>query len=153
MAFLDFINNRQGQRSEQQSQPQKSEPTREVNTRGAGQENAPTKQFENMRPDQQAKVAEAQTLFRQGTQETAPAPSAPAQAPADSTESPQVMAQKSMNQDKAAPALSPTSAQKGTRATEKDSPAPSQDSSVQSKEQSQEQKRQTIARRPPSWER
>ncbi len=155
MAFLDFINNRQGQRAagEQQSQPQKSEPTREMNTRGTGQENAPAKQFENMRPDQQAKVAEAQSLFRQGMQETAQAPSAPAQAPADSTESPQVMAQKSMNQDKAAPALSPTSAQKGMRATEKDSPAPSQDASSQSKERSQEQTRQTIARRPPSWER
>src|ERR1700677_1140330 len=119
MAFLDFINNRQGQRpaaeqqSQQQSQPQKSEPTREINARGAGQEKEPAKQFENMRPDQQAKVAEARTLFRQGTQETAQAPSVRAQAPADNTESPQVMAQKSMNQDKAAPALSPTSAQKG----------------------------------------
>ncbi|MGA7077471.1 MAG: hypothetical protein WBQ43_05045 [Terriglobales bacterium] len=155
MAFLDFINNRQGQRAagEQQSQPQKSEPTKEMSTRGAVKENAPAKQFENMRPDQQAKVAEAQTLFRQGTQETAQAPSAPAQAPADSTESPQVMAQKSMNQDKAAPALSPTSAQKGTRATEKDSPAPAQEPTAQSKERSQEQTRQTIARRPPSWER
>jgi hypothetical protein len=155
MAFLDFISNRQGQRpaGEQQSQRQKPEAAKEMNTRGAAQQNAPAKQFENMRPDQQAKVKEAQTLFRQGTQEMAQAPSVRAQAPADSTESPQVMAQKSMNQDKAAPALSPTSAQKGTRATEKESAAPAQDASTQSKERSQEQTRQTIARRPPSWER
>jgi hypothetical protein len=159
MAFLDFINNRQGQRpaaeqqSQQQSQQLKLETAKEMNTRGAGQENAPAKQFENMRPDQQAKVKEAQTLFRKGTQEVSQTTSAPAPAPKDGTESPQAQMQKSMNQDKVAPPQSPTSAQKGTPATEKDAPARSQEASTQSKERSQEQTRQTIARRPPSWER
>ena len=155
MAFLDFINNRQGQRpaGEQQSQQPKPETTKQMYTREAGQENAPAKQAENLRPDQQAKVKEAQTLYRQGTQEVGQASSAPAAAPKDSTESPQAQMQKSMNQDKVAPPLSPTSAQKGTPATGKDAPAPSQDASSQSKERPLEQTRQTIARRPPSWER
>jgi len=63
------------------------------------------------------------------------------------------MRQNMTSQDKAAPALSPTSAQQGKTANEQDGPAPSEDASSKSQESSQEQTRQTIARRPPSWER
>jgi hypothetical protein len=52
------------------------------------------------------------------------------------------------NQDKAAPALSPTSMQAGARDVEKEAPAPSTDSQAKTQERPQ-----TIARSTPSWER
>jgi hypothetical protein len=155
MAFLDFITNRQGQRpaGEQQSQQKQPDPSKELNTRGAALVNATAKRVENMRPDQKEMVSEAQSLFRKGTQETAPATTAPAPAPADGAESPQVMVQKSMNQDKVAPPQSPTSAQMGTRTTEKETLSPSKEPTEKSPQKSQEAPKPTMARTRPSYER
>ena len=72
--------------------------------------------------------------------------SSSAPAPADAPANPHPMMQVLMNQDKAAPELSPTSAQVRTRATEHDAP------SAAAQDTPQEQAK-TVARRPPSWER
>jgi hypothetical protein len=56
------------------------------------------------------------------------------------------MAQKMASQDKAAPSLSPTSMQAGTRSTEQDAPSKSESKSAQ-------QTQKTMARPSPSWER
>jgi hypothetical protein len=61
------------------------------------------------------------------------------------------MRQKMMQQENAAPALSPTTAQAG--ATAKDATRPSNESAGKTTEQSEQRTRQTLPRRPPSWER
>lgn len=71
-------------------------------------------------------------------------------APSDGAGSQQPMRQNAMNQDKSAPALSPTSAQKGTPATEKGTP--SQEPAKQP-EKAAPQRPQTMARPQPSWQR
>jgi len=151
MAFLDFIKNRQqpGQEQSQQSKPEISQD----NSRQVAQESVGVKSVENMRPDQQARLAEAQSLFRQGTQQASPSVATSTPAPEDATSSPQPMRQNSMRQDKAAPDLTPTSAQAGVPSREAEAPSAPTDSTSKAQEQSTEQTRQTMARRPPSWER
>src|SRR5271157_4781042 len=101
MGFLDFIKNRQAQQSaaEQQPQQQKPENAREINARETAQQSVSAKQFENLGPEQRTKIAEAQALYRQGTQEPSQASSAPAPAPAESNESPEAARQKMTGQD------------------------------------------------------
>jgi hypothetical protein len=153
MAFLDFINNRQGQRpaaeqqSQQQSQQQKPETTREMNV---PQSQKSVAQIPDSEKSKARELGARIDTLAQNAQQKAPAQT---QAPEGGASGPEPQRQMMTGQDKAAPALSPTSAQRGTPATEKDAPAPSQDTSSQSTERSQEQTRQTIARRPPSWER
>jgi hypothetical protein len=134
MAFLDFIKNRQqpGQEASQQSKPEISQD----NSRQVAQESVGAKSVENMRPDQQARLAEAQSLFRQGTQQANPSVATPAPAPEDATSSPQPMRQNSMRQDNPAPDLSPTSAQSGVPSREADGPSVPTDSSSKAQEQS-----------------
>jgi hypothetical protein len=155
MGLIDFIKNRQGQRptEQQQSQQQKPENDKAISPQEPAKEIVSAKQFENLGPEQRTKIAEAQALYRQGTQEPSQASSAPAPALAESNESPEAARQKMTGQDKEAPALSPTSGAAGKTANEKDAPGPSEDAAAKSKQQTQEKARQTIARRPPSWER
>jgi hypothetical protein len=153
MAFLDFINNRQGQSpaGEQQAQEQKPETAKQMYAREAAQDTASRKPEPQIPDAEKSKARELGARIDSVAQDAQQKAPAPAQAPEGGTSTPAAERQMMTGQDKAAPALSPTSAQKGTPATEKD--ASSQDASSQSKERSQEQTRQTIARRPPSWER
>jgi hypothetical protein len=157
MAFLDFINNKQGQRpageqqSQQQSQQQKPETAKQMYTREAAQDAASRKPEPQIPDAEKSKARELGGRIDTAAQDIKQ--NAPAQAAEGGASSPEAQRQMMTGQDKVAPPQSPTSAQKGTPATEKNAPAPSQDASSQSKERSQEQTRQTIARRPPSWER
>ena len=154
MAFLDFIKNRQTeQRSAgQPSQQQKPETAKEMYAQQAAQEKTAPKALDQMAPEQWAKVEDIKAKMKQATQylRQNEQPASPDRA--DGATGPQPMAQKMTSQDKAAPALSPTSAQAGTRATEQEAPGPSGESQAKAQEKSQGRP-QTIARRPPSWER
>jgi hypothetical protein len=144
MGILDFIKNRQAQPQPAAPQTQ-PETAKQMYAREAVQDKAAAKSPSQMPADQRAKVAEVSAKMQahtMGAEQTAQSVSA---APADATANPQPMKQASMQQDNAAPALSPTTAQAGTQEAENKSPAPSQS-------KSQEQVK-TMARRPPSWER
>jgi hypothetical protein len=153
MAMLDFIKNRQQQKPQNQpQQSQKPEPTKNVAAEQSAHEKA-TAMVNQMKPQERARVEEVKTnaeaYLKEVNQNTAPAP---APASADGASSPQPMAQKMMSQDKAAPELSPTSAQKGTRATEQEAPRQTEDKQAQVEKNTQERSRQERAKGQ-SWER
>ena len=142
MALLDFIKNRQTQ--QQSSAPEaKPETAKEMYARGSVQQKASEKSPASLSPDQQARVREVQATMSQATQSPEQTPS-PA-SPSEGATNPQPMAQMATNQDKAAPALSPTTAQTGTRSHEHEhenaSPSPARTPE------------RTVPRPPPSWER
>ena len=154
MGFLDFIRNRQGQRpaAEPQSQQQKPETAKEMYTRQASQETPAAKPLnQQISPEQMARVDAVKADLQKATQQ--PGPETPPTTPTPSgAANPQPMQQNMMNQDNAAPDLSPTSAQAGSRAMDQEAPASSGQSQPQAQEQSQERPK-TFPRRPPSWER
>jgi hypothetical protein len=151
VAFLDFIKNRQAQQpsAADQSEVQKPETAKEMDSREAVQDQGAPKPMQQMPPDQQAKVEQIKAKLQSATQHLGQDASSTSPAPADSTSSPQPMAQKMTNQDKAAPALSPTSAQAGISPSQEN--APSQETPAKTQEPSGRQ--QTMARTTPSWER
>jgi hypothetical protein len=153
MALLDFIKNGQQQSATQSSQNQKSETAKEMYTREAAREKSAVKPMDQMPPDQQGKVEAIREKLQKATQHIQQ--NAPAQqgAPTDSTARPEPMRQNMVSQDKAAPALSPTSGQAGVTAAGKSAATPSQDSSAKSQEKSAQRAPQTVPRRQPSWER
>jgi hypothetical protein len=120
-------------------------------TRETAEQQAAAKPLSQISPEQQARVDTIKTDLQRATHSQGQNVEAPPPAPQDGAENPQPMAQKSMNQDKAAPELSPTSAQAGTRSTEQETPTVSEDTS-RSPEHSPDRAR-TIARTTPSWER
>lgn len=145
MALLDFIKNRHSQQAaaEQQSQQQHPETAKQMYSREAGEEKTAAKPVRQISNEQMARVDKVGTDLQKAMQVrgTENVPSTPT----EGTDNAQPMRQPMMNQDKAAPALSPTSAQAGTHATEQESTAPSQDKS--------QSRSRTIARTMPSWER
>jgi hypothetical protein len=146
MGMLDFIKNR-GSRQQPPEQA-KPETAKQMYTREAAQEKPSARAINDLSAGDKASLSKAQELFAKGTRQAQESPAMPAPQ-AEGATAPQPMAQMSMNQDKSAPALSPTSAQQGTRAHEQESPA----SAKQNPSPSQEQAKPTMARRPPSWER
>lgn len=147
MAFLDFVTNREGQRPvvEQQSQQQKPDVSQNLDAK-ASQEQTAAKPTEYVRPDQQARLAEAQALYSKGTQDMSQTTPAPTSAPEEGTTNPQPMQQKMMGQETVAPDMSPTSAQASARAQDVEGPSAPSQTPVKSQQQ-------TVARPTPSWER
>jgi hypothetical protein len=140
MALLDFIKNRQTQ--QQSSAPEaKPETAKEMYARGSVQQKASEKSPASLSPDQQARVREVQATMSQATQ--SPDQSQSPASPSEGATNPQPMAQMATNQDKAAPALSPTTAQAGTRSHEHENASPSPARTPE----------RTVPRPPPSWER
>jgi len=151
MAFLDFIKNRGMQeQSAQQSQQQKPETYKQQMTREAAEDKSRAKPISQIPPDQQARVDAIKSDLQKATLSQGQTSDAPAAALQDGATSPQPMMQKSMNQDKAASPLSPTTAQVGTRSTEQEAPAGGSQEKGQEKSQGRPQ---TISRPSPSWER
>jgi len=148
MAFLDFIRNRQEQSAEQPSQ--KPETAREMYARQAEPGAAALRTVGEL-PDAAkeqareigARLDRATQHLRQDSAATSPSP--------ESTGSPEPMRQSMLGQDNAAPALSPTSAQRGAVGHEQESSASSREESPSVAKDSQ--RPQTIARPTPSWER
>jgi hypothetical protein len=143
MAFLDFMNDRQGQRpaGEQQSQQdRKPETAKEMYTREAAQDKANRIPATAEQKEQAQKIGTEMRQANEPNQE--PSPSAPS-APEDRGSN-AAQLQNQSNQGKEQKALSPTDDAAGKTA-------------VQEKQQSQEKQtqrpQQTVARRPPSWER
>jgi hypothetical protein len=137
----------------QNTQAQKPSNAKELYTQRAGQETTNRKPMDQMPPDQQVKVEAIKEKLEKATRHIQQKDTARPQEPADSTTSPQPMRQNMMSQDKGAPALSPTSAQAGATAPEKNTATPSQESPAKAPEKSAPRAPQTMARRPPSWER
>jgi len=147
MAFLDFIKNRDRQQPAGEQQTQQPETAKQMYARQAGEEQATPKPSELVRPEQQAKVAEAQALFSKATQEP-PSPTPPPSPAPVGAANPQPMKQQMMGQERIAPDMSPTSAQASARA--EDVERPSAPAPAPTPEKSQHQ---TMARPTPSWER
>jgi len=146
VALLDFIKNRNQQPSE--APEQKNETYKQSKTNEAELERANARPVDQgMSPRQEALMADARQQWRNATQQPEKSSTA-SPAPADEAANPQPMAQKMENQDKASPALSPTTMQAGARESEKEAPAPSAESQQKSQERTP-----TIARPTPSWER
>lgn len=147
MALLDFIRNRSQQSVEQPQQ--KTETYQQAMRREAEQEKAKPANL-GITPEQEGILKEAQAKWNS----VVPPPEtsqAPSPTPADATSNPQPMAQKMEQQDKAAPALSPTTMQTGARESEQHS-APSIESPAKTPGTSPERS-QTHSRPSPSWER
>jgi hypothetical protein len=140
MALLDFIKNRQTQ--QQSSAPEaKPETAKEMYARESVQQKLSEKSPASLSPDQQAKVREVQATMQQATH--SPDQTHSPASPSEGATNPQPMAQMATNQDKAAPALSPTAAQTGTRSHEHENARPSPARTPE----------RTMPRPPPSWER
>jgi hypothetical protein len=110
------------------------------------------KAMNRMPPDQQAKVEAIRERLQKATQYWEPNTPAMSPASADSPASNEPMRQNMVSQDKAAPALSPTSAQAGTTATDK-SVATATKETPAKRHEPVPRTLQTVTRRPASWER
>src|ERR1700728_630123 len=120
MAFLDFIRNSQEQSADQSSQSQKPETAREMYAREVGQ-GAPGQRTVGELPEAAREQArEIGARLDKATQHLRQDAAAPSPAP-ESTGSPEPMRQSMMGQDNPAPALSPTSAQRGAVGHEQES--------------------------------
>ena len=139
MALLDFIRNRnssQQQSVANKSQQQKPETAKEMYTRQAGQEKAAERPIT---PEIKAQADRALATINKASQHLQPqAPAAP-----DGTTNAAHL-QKQNHQDKAQQALSPTDATTGKTAAQAKENTP---------EKAVSRAPQTVARRPPSWER
>lgn len=148
MAFLDFVKNHDGQRpaGQQQSQQQKPDISREASNALSEQ---PAKTVSQLPEDIRTRARDIGSRIEQSGQNIEQSASTLPQAPTDATGNQQPMRQNMTAQDKPAPDLSPTSFQAGIPAKDVEAPARPEATPATS----QEQARNTIARRPPSWER
>jgi hypothetical protein len=141
MAFLDFVNNRQGAQQQavaQKAQEQKPETAKEMYARQDAQHKAASK---NITPEIKAQADRAMATMNKA--------SGHAQSPAKRTapetgSAPQAQLQNQSRQDKAQSALSPTDGAAGKTAIQDKEKAP---------EKTPQRAPQTMPRRPPSWER
>lgn len=143
MALLDFIRNRDSQRSA--GEQQKTEVSQDISSKPT-QEQTAAKPTEYVRPDQHARLAEAQALYSKGSQDAAQTTPAPTPAPQEGATNPQPMRQQMTGQETVAPELSPTSAQASARAQDVEGPSAPAPTPAKSQQQ-------TVARPTPSWER
>jgi hypothetical protein len=154
MALLDFMKNRNAspqQAVAQKAQAQKPETAKEMFTRQAEQDRTAQQPIDRMPTDQQAKVDAIKQRLESATRHISPEQSKEP-VPVDNSGSREAMRQNMTGQEKAAPALSPTTAQAGKTA-EKGGPAPSDERGAKSPEKPSARPQQTLPRRPPSWER
>jgi hypothetical protein len=138
MALLDFIKNRNAQTQQpaaENTQAQKPETAKQMYTRQAGEEKATQKPIT---PEIKAQADRATAATEKATQHQQ-AYSAPA--PEGSTNTAHLQNQN--RQDKTQASLSPTDDAKGKTAAQEKRPAP----------EKTPERPQTMARRPPSWER
>jgi hypothetical protein len=149
MAFLDFIKNRGEQQPavEQQSQQdRKTEISQDLSTRQSSRNLAAKEAVTRLPRDIRSEAQQlGGRINRIAENSRDDAPALP-QAPADATGNQQPMRQAMMGQDKPAPDNSPTSAQKGVRAEEVESPSAPSPTPAQSPQR-------TLPRPTPSWER
>src|SRR5579871_3033888 len=114
--FLGFIRDRHSQQASETPQ-QKPETAKEMYSRQAV---GPSKSVRNLSQAQRTEAKEIGSELRQATQEISSTSTSPAAAPAPVGSNPEAMRQKMMQQDNAAPSLSPTTAQRGVTANEQE---------------------------------
>lgn len=139
MALLDFIkrNAPQQQSVANKSQEQKPETAKEMYTREAVQEKAEQRPIT---PEVKAQADRATAAMEKATQHVTPnSTPAPAEGGTNNAQ-----LQKQSHQDKAQSSMSPTDGAAGITAAQEKQPAP---------EKTTHRPQQTVARRPPSWER
>jgi len=141
MAFLDWIKNRRPQTQIAGTKP-KPETAKEMYTRQAAQEK--TNPLDRIPADERAKLDAIKGTLERATQHQGRDVPTLA-APADAMGNREALRQNMAGQDKAAPALSPTTTQTGKRATEKGPSRKTPESTAQ--------RPQTVPRPRPSWER
>jgi hypothetical protein len=148
MGFGDWINEHKAEQQQSVAQnTQEEKPMHDPLDPSSQQAQEKARQtVEQMPPDQKERMDEIKSRMEKSTQHIDR--QAPSSAPVDNGGGPEAMRQKAASQDKSAPALSPTSEQKGT--PQKD--APSSEPAKQP-ESSPSQRPQTLPRRQPSWER
>jgi|SRR5579871_2817801 len=150
MAFLDFLKRGQGRQQAAAPKPQ-PETAKQMYTREAAQPPAQNN-MNQISPERFRQVDEIRARLEKATQHVGQESAVRQASPADAPVSQEAMRQNMARQDQTAPAMSPTSAQSGMTSVEsgasvRPSPTPKvQQKNVQSRPQ-------TIARRPPSWER
>jgi hypothetical protein len=157
MALLDFMKDRkagQQQAVANKSQEQKPQTAKEMYTQQDTQEKTNRRPArDDMPPDQQAKVETIKATLEKATQHADKSAQSPSPTPADDTGSREALRQNMTGQDKAVPALSPTSAQAGQPATEKNTPGPSNETPAKTQEKQSGPVPPTLPRPRPSWER
>jgi hypothetical protein len=155
MAFLDWMKEKLATRQQpvaKTAQQQKPETAKEMYTREAAMEQQSRKPLARMRESDKTETKRLASLLEKATQHLrndSPAPSAMA---GEGAANPEPMRQNMLAQDNAAPALSPTSGQKGTPDPGKGAPFTEMPPTGQPKS-SPKPPQPTVQRRPPSWER
>jgi len=148
MALLDFLKKRQQQTAQPKTQP---ETAKQMYTREAAQQTKRSS-VEQMPPEQLQKVNEIRARIEKATRHAGQESPARPASHADAPVTQEAMRQNMTAQDKSAPAMSPTSAQAGMTSVGNGTPVrPAPTPKAQQK--AAQKPAQTIARRPPSWER
>jgi hypothetical protein len=154
MALLDFIKNRMARPQQADApKPQQSKPetAKQMYTREAAQP-ASQRSLAQLPPEQFQQVSEIRARLERATQHAGQDSPARQASHGDAPVSQEAMRQNMRAQNKTAPSMSPTSAQAGMTSVESGaSLRPTPTPKVQQKTTQRPQ--QTIARRPPSWER
>lgn len=151
MAFLDFLKKRQQQTAQPKPEQPKPETAKQMYTREAAQQ-PKQNTLNQISPERFRQVNEIKARLEKATQHTGQESPARQASPADAPVTQEAMRQNMTAQDKAMPALSPTSAQAGMTTVESGSSVrPAATPKVQQKTAQKPQ--QTIARPRPSWER
>ena len=145
--MLDFIKNRNSQQ-QSAAPPAQPETAKQMYTREAVQEKTAAKPLDRIPAEQQQKVEGIKADLQRATQHMGRDVPSASPTPTDATANPQPMAQMSMNQEKTAAPLSPTTAQAGVRARARESSR-----TAAPRQEKPQDRAQTMARRPPSWER
>jgi hypothetical protein len=134
MAFHDFIRNREVQQPAGEQHTQQQREISRDDSATASREQAAAKPVEYVRPDQHARLAEAQALYSKGTQEL-PSTTPPPTPTPEGAANPQPMKQPMMGQETVAPDMSPTSAQASARAQDVEGPSAPAPTSAKSQHQ------------------
>jgi len=155
MGVRDWFSGTATQEQPSAQNPPRNEPAtaKELYRQQAAQAGGDDKAMQRMPPAQQAKVEAIREKLQKATQYREPNTPAMAPTSADSPTSNEPMRQNMVSQDKAAPALSPTSAQAGKTAPDKSVATATKETPAKTQEKPVPRAPQTVGRRPPSWER
>jgi hypothetical protein len=152
MGFLSWV--KRSDSGRQQSLPEttkKPETAKEMYTRADARDQANRTPMDRMPAEQQLKVDAIKAKLEKATQHIDPNAQTPSPATGDGNGSREAMRQNMTGQEKAAAALSPTSAQAGKTPNE-NAPAPSTEPPAKTQDKAVSRP-QTVPRPRPSWER
>jgi hypothetical protein len=150
MALLKFLKERQQQVN--QDKPAQPETAKQMYARQEAQRSAQSP-MDKMPAEQRAKVDEIKARIERATQHTGQEVSTRQTSPGDTPVTQEAMRQNMTGQDKTAPAMSPTSELAGKTSLERGDAVRPSPTPPRPPQKMTPKPQQTIARRPPSWER